>query len=141
MASELTLANRWNAYRPTKTVVFWTGAACAVLTMIVGFGWGGWVTGRTAAGMAEGAAGKARSELAASICVERFMGATNAGAKLAELKTINSWQRNDFVEKGGWVTLAVADGPVRGAADICGSKLAEMAPPEQAAIGKPATLR
>jgi hypothetical protein len=39
---------RWNKIRPTKTVVFGIVVVAMVLTMIVGFNWGGWVTGSTA---------------------------------------------------------------------------------------------
>jgi hypothetical protein len=33
------LGQRWEAYRPTKALLVWS---CAV---VVGFTWGGWVTG------------------------------------------------------------------------------------------------
>jgi hypothetical protein len=42
------LGQRWSAARPTKTSVFWFGVAAAVVTMIVGFTWGGWPESRTA---------------------------------------------------------------------------------------------
>ena len=35
----------WSDARPTKTAVFWSWIASIVLTMIIGFAWGGWVTG------------------------------------------------------------------------------------------------
>jgi hypothetical protein len=137
MAIERTLSQRWQEYRPTKAVVFWVGAGCAALTMIIGFGWGGWVTGRTATSLSYNAAATARSELAAAVCVNRFMGATDAGVQLAALKEAGIWQRNDFVEKGGWVTLPGTEGPVSGAAEVCARQLVEMTvPPAKAAAGK-----
>ena len=42
---KLSVGQRWSAARPTKTATFWYCMASAVLTMIIGFGWGGWVTG------------------------------------------------------------------------------------------------
>ena len=42
------VGQRWSEAKPTKTVAFWCCVASAVLTMIVGFSWGGWVTGGTA---------------------------------------------------------------------------------------------
>ena len=45
---KLSVGQRWSDARPTKTVTFWCCVASAVLTMIIGFGWGGWVTGGTA---------------------------------------------------------------------------------------------
>ena len=137
MAIERTLSQRWQEYRPTKAVVVWVGAGCVALTMITGFGWGGWVTGRTASGLVNNAATEARSELAAAVCVHRFMGAADAGVQLAALKDTGIWQRNEFVEKGGWVTLPGAEGPVSGAAAVCAKQLVEMTvPPAKAATGK-----
>ena len=137
MARERTLSQRWREYRPTKAILFWFGAGCAALTMIVGFSWGGWVTGRTATGLAYNAASSARAELAAAACVNRFMGATDAGVQLAALKETGIWQRNDFVEKGGWVTMPGTQGPVSGAADVCARQLVDMTvPPAKAAAGK-----
>lgn len=137
MARERTLSQRWQEYRPTKAAVIWAGVGCAALTMIVGFTWGGWVTERTATGLAYNAGATARAQLAAAVCINRFMGAADAGVQLAALKETGIWQRNDFVEKGGWVTLPGTEGPVSGAADVCARQLVEMAaPPAKAAAGK-----
>ncbi|WP_119423014.1 hypothetical protein [Desertibaculum subflavum] len=137
MANERTLSQRWQEYRPTKAAAVWFGAGCAALTMIVGFSWGGWVTGGTASGLAYNAGATARAELTAAACISRFMGAADAGIQLAKLKETGIWQRNDFVEKGGWVTLPGTEGPVSGAAEACARQLVEMsAPPAKAAAGK-----
>jgi hypothetical protein len=98
---------------------------CIVVTMLIGFTWGGWVTGGTAAEMAETAASGARAELAAKICVNRFVNGADAVGQLASLKKSDSWQRDDFIEKGGWATLPGMKEPVAGAADICAQKLME----------------
>ena len=44
---KLSLGQRWSEARPTKTIVFWSCVASAVVTMIVGFSWGGWTLGST----------------------------------------------------------------------------------------------
>ncbi len=44
---------RWAKIRPTKAIVFWSWLAVSILTMMVGFNWGGWVTGGTAQKMAD----------------------------------------------------------------------------------------
>src|SRR5206468_9888883 len=41
-SERLSLGRRWSDARPTKTLVFWCCVASAVLTMIIGFSWGGW---------------------------------------------------------------------------------------------------
>ena len=50
---KLSVGQRWSEARPTKTLLFWSCVASMVLTMIVGFSWGGWVTGGTARQTAE----------------------------------------------------------------------------------------
>jgi hypothetical protein len=125
VANGQSIGARWGDYRPTKTLLFWACAACVVATMIVGFGWGGWVTGGTAAKMAKQSATEARAQLTAAICVDRFVKAPDASAQLASLKSTDAWKRDAFIEKGGWVTLAGMQEPVEGAADLCADKLIE----------------
>ena len=63
MANGPVLGKRWKEYRPSKRVWFWSCAGCVVATLLMGFGWGGWVTGGTAAQMAADAAAGARAQL------------------------------------------------------------------------------
>jgi hypothetical protein len=116
---------RWHEYRPTKTAWFWSCVACVVATMIVGFYWGGWVTGGSASAMAKKAADDARAQLTAAVCVYRFESAKDASAQLASLKKAAAWDRDDFIKKGGWVTLPGMKDPVSGAADLCAQQLAK----------------
>ncbi len=115
----------WESYRASKKTLFWSCAACAVATMVVGFTWGGWVTGGTADKMSGVAASTARAELAASMCVTRFMGGTDVNAQLAALKASNSWNRNDLIDKAGWTTPPGAEKAIQGAADLCVKHLLE----------------
>jgi len=116
---------RWETYRASKATLLWSCAACAVATMIVGFAWGGWVTGGTAEKMSEAAASTARAELAAAMCVSRFMSGTDMVAQLATLKAANSWNRDDLIDKGGWTTPPGVEKPIKGAADLCAKRLLE----------------
>ena len=117
------ILRRWEAYRPTKGVWLWTSAGCVVATIVVGFAWGGWVTGGTATRMASDAADGARAQLAATVCVAAFNHGPDAVAQLAALKKASSYQRGDMIVKGGWVTIPGSADPVAGAADICVEKL------------------
>ena len=114
----------WKDYKPTKAVWLWSCVAVAVLTIIVGFSWGGWVTGSSARAGAENAAETAVAKLAADICAFRFLRAETAGEQLAALKKASSWERDSLIEKGGWVTFANMKEPVDGAADLCAKTLA-----------------
>jgi hypothetical protein len=115
----------WATYKASKTALFWSCAACVVATMIVGFTWGGWVTGGTADKMSVSAANAARAELAAVMCVSRFMGGPDMTAQLAALKASDSWKRDDLIDKGGWTTPPGAERPIQGAADLCAKRLLE----------------
>jgi hypothetical protein len=114
---------RWRAYRPSKATWFWSCVASAIATIVVGFAWGGWVTGGGAAQMTANAADNARTELAAQVCVTRFEHSPTAAVELASLKKTDEWQRGSFIEKGGWVTLPGMAAPVSGAGDLCAEKL------------------
>jgi hypothetical protein len=116
---------RFAAYRPTKAAFFWSCVACVVATLIVGFSWGGWVTGGTAREMAEDAATKAKVELAAAVCVERFQNGPQAAAQLATLKKADYWNRDDVLEKGGWLQIGGLKEPIDGAAELCAERLLE----------------
>ncbi len=128
-STKQSINQRWQGYRPTKTLLFWSCAGCVVATIIVGFAWGGWVTGGTARTMAEDAASSGRAQLAAAICVDRFKAAADAPAQLTELKKLDSWSRSGFIEKGGWATMpGKADGG-DGAARLCADRLAQLEVP------------
>lgn len=125
----------WKEFRPTKTMWFWSSVGVVIATIVVGFGWGGWVTGGTAEQMAEEAADKARAELIANVCVERYVSSEGFAERLAKLKEGNTWDREDMIEEGGWTKLPGIEEPGDEAADLCGNKLAEMEVPEQPASG------
>jgi len=102
---KLSLGERWSAARPTKTVVFWSWAGFIVLTMIVGFGWGGWVTGGSAREMADTLAKADVVQRLTPICVAQFNQDLGKDQKLVALKGMDSWKRSDYVEKQGWATM------------------------------------
>ena len=69
-------------------------------TVVIGFGWGGWMLGSTAKKMADQSTSSAIVAALAPICVEKFQHATEAKATLAQLKLIDSWKQ-DFVYREG----------------------------------------
>ncbi len=75
------------------------GLACgAVIAMIIGFAWGGWSTAATTQKISEEAVLASQ----AAICVAQFMKDPNHEEKLKELAEVSSYQRSNFIEKGGW---------------------------------------
>lgn len=116
--TKLSFSRRWGEYQPSKTVLVWACMAAVIATMIVGFSWGGWVTGGSSRAAATTAGDVARGELASAICVERFKAAPNAAAKLVEFKAISDgYKKRQFVEAGGWATM-----PGQATADKLGSQ-------------------
>jgi hypothetical protein len=101
----LSLGQRWSDARPTKTVVFWACLASVVLTMIIGFSWGGWVTGGTARSTASSMANDAVVARLAPICVVQSGRDPARTVKLVALKEESSWQRGEYVGKQGWATM------------------------------------
>jgi hypothetical protein len=129
-----TLSQRFDDYQASKTVLFWACAGSVIAATIVGFSWGGWTTGGSAQEMAEDSAAQARQELAAVVCVDRFMAAPDVGVQLTALKEMErSYQQGKFVADGGWAIIVPASGPTdyqartndRKAAGLCAEELAK----------------
>ena len=116
---KLSLRQRWDETRPTKTIVFWSWIAAMVLTMIVGFNWGGWVTGGTAQKMAEVTAKSAVIQRLVPFCVNQFNQDPAKEQKLTELKAASTWGRGDYVQKQGWATMSGEEKPDRRVAEEC----------------------
>jgi hypothetical protein len=129
MANGPGLGKRWEEYRPSKGVWFWSCTACIVATVVLGFTWGGWVTGGTATTMATDAAAAARTQLAAAVCISRFQSGPEASAQLVALKKTDSYERADLIQKDGWATMPGSKTPVVGAADSCAQQLVDASPP------------
>ena len=113
----------WSEARPTKTAVFWSWIASIVLTMIIGFAWGGWVTGGTAQSMAEKMAEDAVVKRLAPMCVVQYKQAPGKDQKLKELEKTDTWQRSEYVEKQGWATMPGEEKPDTRVASECVSLL------------------
>ena len=94
--------------------------------MVIGFSWGGWVTGGTANKLAADQAGAAVVTVLTPICVEKFLQNSDAQANLAVLRKISSnWQQGQYLEKGGWATPPGATSSDYELARACAAKLIE----------------
>lgn len=124
-------AGGWRSYQPTKGTLVWSFLGGVVATLVVGFAVFDWHTAGSAEAMARERAEESRAELASAICVQRFMAEPDAAAQLAALKEEGTWNRDSFIEEGGWVTFARIEDPVSGAADLCADKLVAMEAPAQ----------
>jgi hypothetical protein len=123
---KVSVGQRWRAAQLTKTGVFWSLVAAIVLTMIIGFAWGGWVTGGAAEKIAEKMADEAVVLRLAPICVFQFSQDPEKDQKLKELKDTGSWQRREYVQKQGWATMPGEEEPDSKVAEACAKLLAAM---------------
>jgi hypothetical protein len=91
---------------PAETTPFvWGALAGAIALAVVGFNWGGWVTGGTADKVAQQRADKATVAALTPVCVEQFRKAADAPASLKALKGLNSWEQGEYIGKGGWAKM------------------------------------
>ncbi|MDI1285319.1 MAG: hypothetical protein PSV46_13080 [Reyranella sp.] len=91
---------------PENTSAYvWGAAIGAIAVAIVGFSWGGWVTGGTSMKNAATAASDAKVAVLAPICADRFRAQGDSAVKIAELAKSSSWDRGNVVEKSGFATM------------------------------------
>ena len=118
---------RWNEHRPTKEHTFWVALGSVVVTLVIGFGMAGWVTGGTAQKMSEEAAAAAHHKLATAVCVQEFMRAADAKARLAKLRALEYWERDDHLVSGGWATMPGEKEADSAVAEMCAAHLSDQA--------------
>ncbi len=112
----------WEKVQP----VLWGAAGGAIVLAIIGFAWGGWVTGSTARQMAAEVADTAVVERLAPICVEQFNQDSKKDQKLKELKELDSWKRGEYVQEQGWATMPGEKDPDRTVAGKCADLLSQL---------------
>jgi hypothetical protein len=95
----------------------------AIATLVIGFAWGGWVTGGAAREMTQKTVTSALVSALSPICVDKFEHNADAAANLSELKKVNSWQRGSFIEKGGWTSMSGSDPANSAVAQACATLL------------------
>jgi hypothetical protein len=92
--------------------------------MLIGFTWGGWVTGGSARKDAAASAHDAVVAALAPICAERFRAQDGAAVKLAELGGASSWERGNLVAKSGYAVMPGSKDADSDVARACGEMLA-----------------
>ena len=101
-------------------------AAGAVASIVIGFSWGGWMTGSTANRLAAERADTAVVAALTPVCVEKFLHNRDAQANLAVLQKMStSMGRGDYLEKGGWATQPGATSTDYHLARACAEKLTQ----------------
>lgn len=100
------------------------GVACgAIAVAVIGFNWGGWVTGGTARQMA---GDQSRTDMVAaltSICLDQAKRDPQLAERVALLKAASVYERGDIVMKNGWATMPGATEGSRPVASACADKV------------------
>jgi hypothetical protein len=92
------------------------GLICgAVVAMIIGFAWGGWTTSGTSQKKSDTAVLASQ----AAICVAQYIKQPNSQEKLKEFEAIESYQRYEFIAKGGWDKMPGQKEASSGVANAC----------------------
>jgi hypothetical protein len=106
----------------------WGAVIGSILTMIVGFGWGGWTTSGTATRTATSQADAAVTAALLPICLAHGKVDGAKGQKVGELQAMtSSYEQTEFVMKAGWATFPGSDEPNRGVAEACAAGLLKTA--------------
>jgi hypothetical protein len=108
--------------------VVWGAVAGSLITMILGFSYGGWTTSGTAARLAQQQADTAVTAALVPLCIAQSK-ADRAGLKrMGELKALtSSYDQRDFVTKMGWATIPGSQDPNRDVAEACAAALLKTA--------------
>jgi len=108
--------------------LIWGAVVGSVLTMIIGFSYGGWTTGSTAARLAKQEADAAVTTALVPLCIAQSKADRAGVKKLVELKALtSSYDQRDFVTKTGWATVPGSDDPNRDVAEACAAALLKTA--------------
>jgi hypothetical protein len=101
------------------TYGFWGAAVGAAIAMIVGFAWGGWTTSGTTQKITDEAVLTSR----AAICVAQFMSSANHKTTIKAFQDADSYQRAEFIEKGGWDKMPGDEKAAWGVSQACATGL------------------
>ena len=99
------------AVKDKISIGVWCAIGGAIITMIIGFNWGGWVRGSTSVSMGEKMARTAVAERLAPICVSQFNKDPQREENLLTLQGKSSWEQEKYVKLQGWATMPAEETP------------------------------
>jgi len=111
---------------PSLKPALWGAVGGAAALAILGFTWGGWVTGGSAQRSADNLASAAVVTALAPICLNQFQRTADSGVQLAALKKVSSYDQTSLVEKAGWATMPGGTSPSVGVAKACAGLIANL---------------
>jgi hypothetical protein len=106
------------------TYGMWGAVGGAILTLILGFFWGGWQTTSAADRMANELSDKKVIAALAPFCVDRFRKSADATQSAELLQFATNYERASFLQKGGYTSLPGSTESNWGVGRACGDLLA-----------------
>ena len=101
----------------------WGFVVGGIVTMIVGFSWGGWSTSGTADRVAMERSNAAVTAALLPVCVEKSKADPARAKKLDALKALtSSYEQRDLLVKDGWASVGEGEGN-RDVAEACVAQL------------------
>ena len=112
----------------SKNIQLMLGGAAggAVVLAIIGFAWGGWVTGSTAQQMAATTAENAVVARLGPICVEQYNQDPEKDQKLKAMMEKNAWERHGYVADQGWATMVGEKDPTDKVSRKCADLISKL---------------
>jgi hypothetical protein len=105
----------------------WGIVVGSVLTMILGFSWGGWTTNSTANRLASDKSTAAVTAALVPVCLEKSKADPAVVKKMGALRALtSSYDQRDLVLKDGWATIGGGEGN-RDVAEACVTELLKVA--------------
>lgn len=91
----------------------------AIAISVIGFSWGGWVTGGTANKMANSLSHDRVIAALVPVCVNMSRADTERAGKLAEIRETSTYQRRSVLMETGWATVPGSEAANRDLAEAC----------------------
>ena len=102
----------------TEPALYGAGAG-AIALAIIGFNWGGWVTGGTSAEMSKKLSKSAVAEALTPYCLALSISDPSSIDIMKKLNEGTSYNKRGILEKAGWATPLGASEPDRALANSC----------------------
>jgi hypothetical protein len=105
----------------------WGFVGGSVVTMILGFGWGGWTTGGGADRLAMERSNAAVTAALVPVCLEKSKADPAIAKKVGALKALSTlYEQRDAVAKDGWASIGGGEAN-REVAEACATELLKVA--------------
>jgi len=105
----------------------WGFVVGSVLTMILGFGWGGWTTSSTTDRVGMERSSAAVTAALVPVCLEKSKADPARAKKLGDLKALtSSYEQRDALVQIGWASVGAGEAN-RDVAEACASQLLKTA--------------